>query len=1670
MCYKRIKKIIAFILIFSFIFTSIPTVDIFASSKATLNSALSDFKMKDILYTDVEGLGKENVSLEWNSVDYSYDDGTTAKTRYYLARRKINNEDENDTSGEYKWEIRGNYEPDQIRVLNIYPKVGNGFQLWMEELQRAFPEISLKIQTSQVSLETFNKRPQEYLWKNSDGTYYYDVVVFGFWDSNNYMDISKATDPQNYPVSAYDYIQDYIDAGYGVVFGHDTAQYKVDSTHKVNPNFSELLTENSSLVVTPFNDKVWTYSDKIAVDQQSTFTTYPFDIAGYDLVIPMSHTVNQYASDPSDVYVTFEKNYYPTPSDGPYYNYNIRGAKDTSTYTYGGVEYQSNSYLMVDGNVAFIQCGHSSGKTNTAEQAVLANTIYALTQMRTSTKAVDRILDTDKPTAPIPVVDSTNNNKVTFNTEDTGTRYKYRVIAEPLGYGDSVSKNWDTIKTMLDNSANTPFTVSNINNGTNIYAISDTKVTHEELAEVKGSVGSETDKTAYEYYIDTKEIGQRLDEETGTNYVEYGKTYDISSLADGLGEGQYLHVWAYDNVDNISVNNTSTDVASATTENGLQYNVTNGITNINLWTVTPEYPAMVNYNDTLGSEIVSSVITEEIFGSTYEPPITYFEGYRYIESTPDKSLIVSDDASQNVITHIYGEIIEKPIYAIKHNSDGTVASTTLVKTVQGLASDKFTLVSPTYDNYNYVGYNNVEDSTVDALLTPTELEIQDNNPLYLHYEPKTGTVKVVVSRSDDGSVLSEYTVIEEVNAGTPVLVLGDKILNEYIIDKGSDDTDCYTNGTEVSINHTVIVNEGENILSIVLKPRTKTVVHYGINFENSRKIEVLNSEAYTYDGENTTIDVGRISTDWEPIDDAVITKTVDFSEILMPVYIFGYYKGLLPGEVSYYVNYYNVIDNSTIYDSETFTGKIDDFVVREFKGDTAISIEGNYVDFELESIEPHEDEHILNIYYRPYSTITYSEYIKSESTEEKVKSKTYKELFGEPLNIDSYINDSNKDLYELIDFEENGSPTNKTYSQLTATDTYFRNVDIYLRPKTYDFKVEVVDNAEISKATTRKYVGYSFENVKINESVTFIIPKEYGGYTLIDVEAGENTSQEYFTYVESSDGLSYTVTFNPNMIEGNYSIKAIYGIKTKATLTYALINRGKLEVKKKDEVEAYIGDIFEYTVPDLTGLDNGYKVEYAYLDGKLYETSENSYYNIPITKANQNLYVVYSAIPTLKVETSVNPTGAGIVTGNLDESNNNILYAKGDKVDLSAVANEGYVFDSWTVVSKNVDLGTLSTYSEIYFNMPSSNVVLQANFIKEDDHTTIDGYNTLVVNTTEGGDAIGSGLFKEGDSAKISASPNSGYSFSGWVFEKQNGATIGNAKEKDTVITMPNKGVVIKATFTSINTGGGGNEDDDDDDIDIEIDDEDDVTNPVVPVKPNIPFLPELPKYEDLPTDLNELNSLIYILERRLVPYIQGYDDLTVQPDGDITRAEVVQIIYNLYGRRSVIDESYLENFSDVTENEWYSDALAYAYKNNVINGYEDGTFRPNEPITRAEVAVIIAKFSNKNIGSTTKVAFSDIDTEWARESIEKLVSNGIINGFPDGTFRPNERATRGQLVTLVNNLLDRSEDYNTYVTYPDLNKDHWAYDDIMNASNGSIYYDDFVQYFEDVKEYMKNN
>ena len=189
--------------------------------------------------------------------------------------------------------------------------------------------------------------------------------------------------------------------------------------------------------------------------------------------------------------------------------------------------------------------------------------------------------------------------------------------------------------------------------------------------------------------------------------------------------------------------------------------------------------------------------------------------------------------------------------------------------------------------------------------------------------------------------------------------------------------------------------------------------------------------------------------------------------------------------------------------------------------------------------------------------------------------------------------------------------------------------------------------------------------------------------------------------------------------------------------------------------------------------------------------------------------------------------------------------------------------------------------------------------------------------------------------------------------------------------------------------------------------------------------------------------------------YMVGYPDNTFRPEGKVTREEVATVFYKLLDEQSRTSMTTKANkFSDLEVDRWSCTPISTLAVSNIITGYEDGTFRPGNVITRAELATIASKFDNLSPFESNK--FSDVAGHWANTFINSAAQKGWVNGYEDGTFKPEQAITRAEFATLVNNVLDRRVKKENILPdakqFSDLNANAWYYEACQEAINSHYY------------------
>ncbi len=364
---------------------------------------------------------------------------------------------------------------------------------------------------------------------------------------------------------------------------------------------------------------------------------------------------------------------------------------------------------------------------------------------------------------------------------------------------------------------------------------------------------------------------------------------------------------------------------------------------------------------------------------------------------------------------------------------------------------------------------------------------------------------------------------------------------------------------------------------------------------------------------------------------------------------------------------------------------------------------------------------------------------------------------------------------------------------------------------------------------------------------------------------------------------------------------------------------------------------------------------------------------------------------------------------------------------LPAIASNGHSY-SYTVLERTIP-GT--TTVEKYAWVPFHKVTYQLKYraasfadgTKDDKVTfTISGYPLNMANKVYNQDIVPEG---------VPTSSRAGDTFIGWFYKDENG----NEKEFKPLETILTGDTVVYDVWKKAPSSSGSSEEEE--------------TPEVSPQQPQVPLTSNESKQDNTTRKLNKVDHYSYMV---------GYPDGTFRADSQMTRAEVTMMFARLLKDRPN-GTPFMENrYRDVQETNWFSYAVDYMSEQNIIKGYPDGTFRPNEPITRAEFAAISARFDKlSDEGNST---FTDVsENHWASKVIAQAGKKGWVSGYPDGTFKPNQNITRVEVVSSTNRILNRYADIEfaktnkeKLATMTDIAETHWGYGAIVEAMNGHDY------------------
>ena len=207
-------------------------------------------------------------------------------------------------------------------------------------------------------------------------------------------------------------------------------------------------------------------------------------------------------------------------------------------------------------------------------------------------------------------------------------------------------------------------------------------------------------------------------------------------------------------------------------------------------------------------------------------------------------------------------------------------------------------------------------------------------------------------------------------------------------------------------------------------------------------------------------------------------------------------------------------------------------------------------------------------------------------------------------------------------------------------------------------------------------------------------------------------------------------------------------------------------------------------------------------------------------------------------------------------------------------------------------------------------------------------------------------------------------------------------------------------------------------------------------------------------TYVDYTESIEYIYSHKDLTYIIGYPDESVRPDASMTRAEAATVFYRLYDSEYPAFQRRMSNstFEDVKTDYWFYKEVETLYNIGIVDGTDEHKFSPNAPVTRAEFAVIAARFADLDYEGGN--IFDDVPNgHWAYSYINAAANAGWVEGYPDGSFRPDEPIRRAEVVRLVNGMINRSvtldklKELGIECPYNDLVENHWGYCDLMEAT-----------------------
>ncbi len=1363
------QKILASFLVVSILFlVTLTDFEVKAFQQVTFRNGSSEgaFTLYEPSAVQNSSPGRADVNLDWEN--YTFDiAGDEVGSNFLTVRRPIYYDASGNNVTHYgNWDIRGNYGA-TIKVLSIYPNrtEAAGLKTWMDNQSKKNDNVDIQV-TSQ-SQNSFNSDPYKYLKRDSNGMYNYDVIVFGFWDEHNKAKLTS---------SSANIIQTYINSGYGVIFGHDVVQnIPLDRGFNslVQNNLDIFLTpvdrsmwyasdkisvrKQGSLTTYPFDIN----GMDLTIPRTHTLAQLPG---------------NSKTGVPNDdiVYMTLEANYYPSEGDGPYFQYyfltSAKGPETTIKYKHGSnpeYEYIANGYLLKQDNVAFIQAGHKSGETSEAEQMVLANLIYSLAQISGETGGQDQILDDAKPAIP-----TDNNGDLVFESTDYGVGYEYRIIAMPIGYDSSIldkekvsealSKNVDRFNdnVLFSNSYISSNLVARLK-GSNEYQGERDQATYRYYI----------DKNPNGTRIPTVEIpgNENLNDDFYT--LSFNEPFDYSrhfTSVSKIADDDFLHVVAYDRANNASkVGNFK--IKNILPKGDITINCIYDGNIIKSETKLGTEDASL----LIGSQYSSTPQKNlEIDGVKY----VYSSSQPNSYITIGEENVINHIYNKLVTKDVYLVEVRPEINGDNYSKTKTIFLTETLEVGTNIII-KNNIPDLSDQNLNYVGWSQGTDGDYSNYLTEEEFTwTDDDDNIYLYYEKETATVEINVVRSDGQEFepgISSYTYSKEGFVGEILTITGSDIKSKISVKNSV----AFSNKSILQNYYKeFLLKDSMNYSdTITLEPRTINIFGVGIDYGNETTTSSAITREFSTEDKavsmtknifsvTRTYDQDLVVEELAPpnvigSEDGSIWKnfyddengqivTIDFSNNRdMNI---GYYRGIKPNEAySVEANFINVIpdDNnvnnplSATYTSGTLNVATSaNIPVKDTMSISGI-VEGRDVEFELDYFEviydgnttvyessidlnnivPIRDdtgaaqigEYIVNIYYRPYARVIYTEKVYDVTGNEVLSSKTTK--YDVPYDdVKKSLKPSQPvDQYNIF-IDGNAEYDEGAEKISTTVNDYQYEVTTKYTPKVYNLEIEIIEETDptgtekvINNINLKNQTIYIFKNIPVKNNIEFMIPNyENSNYYFQDAELVSNSELVGdFSYGDDKKRIIFKPDKDIDIDGKSYKMNLNYRLLADIIGNIKIFRFNQSPLIEDIFGDAFIGDEVVVKIP----ATEGFVLTNAYLDGVEHTNIETGKsYNLLVKKPAHYINLIYRQQKyTLNVESK---TGGGTISG---EGN----YYENERVYIKVTPDDGYKLEKLVVDGAIVDLaeeeGTVGYY---YFDMPNVNFNIYAYFAIDNDY------------------------------------------------------------------------------------------------------------------------------------------------------------------------------------------------------------------------------------------------------------------------------------------------------------------------------------------------------------------